>query len=174
MTAFKNTIAGKILKGVSKVIKPVAVVAGSVLGLGALSGVIKGTGAAAGALGVAVGAGKVLSKVGTSAVNLVTGTTKEEREQVKDVKAEAKAAQDKLDQVERLVKAGATRAKAMQLAGVTAAELGSADADIKDQASAQNLTAQETALKTASGCCVLALMLLTSIMFIFIFFSMII
>lgn len=151
MTAFKKTILGKILSGVSKVIKPVAIVAGSVLGIGAISGVIKGAGAIGGIAGTLKGAGKVLGKVGTSAVNLVSGTTKDEREQVKEVKTEAKAAQDQLDQVQRLIDAGATRARAEQMVGITAAELGSANATQKDEETTKKLDAEDKKTTTA-GC----------------------
>lgn len=137
-----KTIVGKILKG-AVIAGGTALAVGS--GVGAIAGVVGGSGllaGAAGGAGVAVktlsalgqGAGKLvsgvakgtvntLSKVGTAAVNLVTGTTKVERQQVQEVKKEAKAAQDQLDQVQRLINAGATEADARRMAGLTADEL---------------------------------------------------
>jgi hypothetical protein len=132
MTAFKNTILGKILKGAAKVVKPIAAIAGAVLGIGAISGVVKGIGAAAGVATELKGIGKVVSTVSQSAVNLVTGTTADERAQVKEVTTAAKAEQDKLDQVQRLIDAGATRAQAEKMVGVTATELGAANSAAKD------------------------------------------
>lgn len=122
VTAFKNTIVGKILKGA-------AIAGGSILGLGAVVGVAKGVGVATGAVGALSATKNVLDKVGQSAVNLVTGTTKEERSQVAEVKAEAKAASDKLEQVDRLVKAGATLEKARAIVGVSNTELTTYDGE---------------------------------------------
>jgi len=137
-----KTIAGKILKG--------AVIAGGTAlalgsGVGAIAGAVGGTGLLAGAAagtgtvvktlsavgqgagklvgGVAKGTVNTLSKVGTAAVNLVTGTTQAERKQVREVKNEAKAAQDQLDQVQRLINAGADEAKARSMVGLTSTEL---------------------------------------------------
>lgn len=116
MTAFGKTIVGKILKGA-------AIAGGSILGLGAVTGVVKGVGVAAG-IGKALTTSKtVIDKVGASAVNLITGTSKEEREQVREIKAEAKDAADKLEQMNRLIKAGASTAQARAMAGVAEPEL---------------------------------------------------
>jgi len=188
MTIFKKTILGKILCGAGKVIG-VAAGAAAVIGTGgaALGAIAAGggvlskilTGAKAvlkvpltGIAKVGGAIGKTVGAVAKSAVNLVTGTTKDERDQVQEVKAEAKAAQDKLDQVERLVKAGATRAKAMEMAGVTAYELGSANAEQKDTEAETRLLAEETPLKTAGvGCLIPLLLFITSfaaMVFIFI------
>ncbi len=173
MTIFKKTILGKILGGVAKVIKPVAVVAGAVLGIGAISGVVKGIGAAAGVATELKGIAKVVSKVTQSAVNLVTGTTKEERTQVAEVKAEAKAAQDKLDQVERLVQAGATRLKAEAMVGITASELGAANSAEKDAETQARLKAEGlgitggytgiTATTAGKGCLVTSLIIISAL-----------
>jgi len=165
MTAFKKTILGKILGGVAKVIKPVAVVAGAVLGIGAISGVIKGAGAIGGTIKAATGIKAVVSKVAQSAVNLVTGTTKDEREQVKGIKEEAKDAQDKLDQVQRLINAGATRARAEQMVGITPSELGSANGLQKDAEQAEKLKQEVAAgLTTAGpGCLIITGWLLTGL-----------
>lgn len=152
MTAFKNTIAGRILRGVAKVALPVVGIGAAVLTGGAASGIIAG-GSAIG--GIRKTAGK-LKKLGQGAVNLVTGTTKNERDQVNAVKAEAKKAQDKLDQVERLVAAGASRNQANQMAGITAAELGSADAGEKDaeaQAKFKDEAIAAGASYAAAGAC---------------------
>lgn len=115
-----KTIAGKILKG--------AVVAGgSVLGLatgiGAISGIAKGVGAVKGASTGIGGLVKTVDKIGQSAVNLVTGTTKEERQIISEVKAEAKDAQHQLDMVDKLVRAGATVEAARAKLGITSTEL---------------------------------------------------
>jgi hypothetical protein len=131
MTAFKNTIAGKILKGV-------AIAGGSVLALGAIVG---SGGAAAGPIATIAGGalsigkkviqtvGKVakpviatVDKVAVAGVNLVTGTTKAERKQVQAVKQEVKAAENKIQQVNRLTKAGAGLAEALATVGVSMAE----------------------------------------------------
>lgn len=152
--AFKNTIAGKILKGLSKVVKPALAIGGAVLGVGAISGVVKGVGAGTGIAQTLKGGKSLVSKVGQSAVNLVTGTTKEERDQVKEITKEAKAAQDKLDQVQRLIDAGATRARAESMVGITAAELGSANSDIKDAETKKKLETQQS-IQAGGGCAVL-------------------
>jgi hypothetical protein len=147
MTAFKNTIVGRILRGVGKVALVGGAVAGAVVTGGALAGTIPKVVSGVGLLGKLKGAGQKvttgISKVAKSAVNLVTGTTKAEREQVGMIKAESKAAQDKLDQIERLVNAGATLARARELVGVTAAELGSADAEEKDRDAAWQAQSKE-------------------------------
>jgi hypothetical protein len=115
-----KTIFGKILKG--------AVIAGgSVLGLatgmGAVGGVIKGVGAAKGAAKGIGGLTKVFDKIGQGAVNLVTGTTKDERNIIKGVKDEAKAAQHQIDLVSKLVRAGASPADARAKLGIAEASL---------------------------------------------------
>ena len=121
---FGDTVVGKILKGA-------AIAGGSVLGLGAVIGGVTGAASGTGVLSGAVGGvakivktvGGGLDKVGTAAVNLLTGTTEEERRQVKEVKAEAKAAQEQLEQVDRLVKAGASPEAARNMAGIPDAQL---------------------------------------------------
>lgn len=159
MTAFKNTIVGRILKGVSKVALPVLGIGAAVLTGGAAAGIISGAGALKGLTKAATG----VKKLATSAVNLVTGTSQAERDQVKDVKAEAKAAQDKLDQVERLINAGATRAKAEQMVGVTSVEMGSTDALVKDQEKETKAAQDGTApVKQMGGCMVTSIILFGS------------
>jgi len=124
VTTFGKTIAGKILKGT-------LIAGGSILGLGGIiggiGGAVAGTGVAAGAVTgvkkVASTVGKSVSKVSQAAVNLVTGTTKAERDQVRVVKGEAKEAKEQLEQVERLIKAGATPEAARSMAGIPEAEL---------------------------------------------------
>lgn len=162
MTAFKNTILGKILKGVAKV-APVAIGAASFLipavGPAVGTSLIAKTAAKLvstikGSVGgqIVGGIAKTVGSVAKSAVNLVTGTTADERAQVKEVKAEANAAQDQLDQVQRLINAGATRAQAEQMAGVTAKELGSADSAQKDLETQEKLaTAAATAATVTAG-----------------------
>lgn len=115
-----KTVAGKILKG--------AVIAGgSVLGLatgiGGVGGVIKGVGALKGASQGIGGLTKVFDKVGESAVNLVTGTTKQTRAIIQEVKDNTKAELQKMALVDKLVKAGATIQEAKAKAGIANAEL---------------------------------------------------
>ena len=112
VTKFGKTIVGKILKGA-------AITAGAVVGIGTVGRIVSGAGVGS----AAAAAVRPLDKIATGAVNLVTGTTKVERQQVKEVKAEAKAAADKLEQVDRLVKAGATPAQARAMVGIDEAEL---------------------------------------------------
>jgi len=174
MTKFKNTIAGKILKGIG-------------IGAAAVGGIalIGATGGAAapgvGLLGkIALGAGKVVkgvvkgaSVVGKTAVSLVTGTTKTEREQIGVIKGEAKAAQDQLDQVERLVKAGASYARAYKEMGITPADLGAADAEVKEIVYAEKIEAEDTGTTktpvtsplplTEGGCLVTTMFLLSGL-----------
>jgi len=111
---------GKILKGA-------VIGGGSLLGLATGIGGIKGIAGGVGALkGASKGIGglvKVVDKVKDGAVNLVTGTTKDERAQVKQVKATTQAAIDKLDQVQRLIDAGATAADARAMVGLSPTEL---------------------------------------------------
>lgn len=112
MTKFGKTIVGKILKGA-------AITGGAVLGIGAVGKVAAGVSGVA----AAAAAARPLDKIAQSAIGLVTGTTKDERAQVKEVKAQAKAAADKLEQMDRLIKAGASPAQARAMAGVDEVEL---------------------------------------------------
>jgi len=113
---FGQTVFGKILKGA-------AIAGGSILGLGAITGIVRGAGAVAGAISGAARVKTTIDRVGTSAVNLVTGTTKVEREQVREVKAETRAAQNQLEQVDRLIKAGLSESAARLKVGLTEALL---------------------------------------------------
>lgn len=159
MTAFKNTIVGRILRGVSKVALPVAGVGAAIVTGGAAVGILSG----AGAIGGAVKAAGAIKKVGQAAVNLVTGTTKAEREQVNQVKAVAKAEQDKLDQVERLISAGATRAEAEKMVGITPSELGSADAAEKESDTALKEKLEEKKpIQAGQGCLTTSILLLAA------------
>lgn len=114
-----KTIFGKIIKGGASVIAPVAA---AVTGIGAITGVAKGVGALAGIGGVLAGGKKVIDTVGVKAVNLVTGTTKEERAQINEQKALTKAEKDKYEQIDRLIKAGATKEQAYAKVGVSISE----------------------------------------------------
>lgn len=120
MTKFGKTIFGKILKGA-------AIAGGSILGLsagvGLVGGIAKGTGALSG-ISKGVGSIKTITdKVGDGAMRVITGTTKTERAQVKTVKDEARAALDKVEQMQRLIRAGADPDEARAMAGVPAAQL---------------------------------------------------
>lgn len=130
--AKKKGIIGKILKGA-------LIAGGSILGLGAVTGVVKGisqgTGVLAGLKGGVGGIRNVADKLKEGAARVVTGTTKEEREQVLAVKAEAKKAADQLAQVNRLVNAGATPEEARAMVGITETELTSLDGEKINSAS---------------------------------------
>jgi len=130
--AKKKGIFGKILKGA-------LVVGGSILGLGAAVGAVKGisagTGVLAGLKGGVGGIRNTADKLKEGAARVLTGTTKEERAQVLAVKAEAKAAADKLAQINRLVNAGATPEEAKAMVGVSDAELTSLDGEKVNAAS---------------------------------------
>lgn len=117
------TIFKKIVKAVGKIAKVVLPVVGVATGIGAIAGISKGVGAIAGIGGVLAGGKKVIDKVGVGAVNLVTGTTQAERVQVREQKALTKAVSDKVDQVKRLIKAGATESEARAKVGLTQTEL---------------------------------------------------
>lgn len=159
MTAFKNTIAGRILRGVAKVALPVVGVGAAVLTGGAAAGILAGGGALA---GIKKTAGK-LKTIGQKAVNLVTGTTKNERDQVASVKAESKKAQDQLDQVERLINAGSSRSQAMEMVGITASELGSSNALEIDTDAEAKLKSEGFKPKQAGGCLVTAIALVSGL-----------
>jgi hypothetical protein len=122
----KKGIFGKIIKGA-------LIAGGSILGLGAGIGAIKGirsgTGVLAGLKGGVGGLKNTADKLKEGAARVMTGTTKEERAQVLAVKAEAKAASDKLAQVNRLVNAGATPEEARAMVGVMSDELTSIDGE---------------------------------------------
>ena len=122
-----KTVAGKILKG-----SAIGIGGGALLatGVGAVVGAVGGTGLLAGAaagVGTAVkvvkGAGTVtktvMSKVSASAVKLVTGQTKEEREILKEAKQDARLAQSKANLVAKLVKTGLSEAQARSKAGLS-------------------------------------------------------
>lgn len=134
-----KTIVGKILKGAT-------VAGGSVLGLVAGTGIVgKVAGAASGVIknitsgkpkeekgttvlskaGTTITSGirKVVDKVKDSAVNLVSGITKEQREMVKSQKEETRKYQEQLKAVEKLVNAGATPAEARARVGISPEEL---------------------------------------------------
>lgn len=130
--AKKKGILGKILKGA-------LIAGGSILGLGAITGVVKGvtsgTGVLAGLKGGVGGLRNTADKLKEGAARVLSGTTKEERAQVLAVKAEAKAASDKLAQVNRLVNAGATPEEARAMVGVSETELTSLDGEKINSAS---------------------------------------
>lgn len=126
-----KTIVGKILKGVVSVGLPVAA---AVTGVGAVAGAISGTGVIAGAVSAAskvsgvvkggvTATGRVIDKVSTAAGNLVTGVTKEQREMIKEQKAETAADLQKIKTVEKLINAGATVEEAASKAGVALSSL---------------------------------------------------
>jgi len=115
-----KTIAGKILKGA-------VIGGGSILGLatgiGGVGGVIKGVGALKGASQGIGGLTRVFDKVGTAAVNLVTGTNKDERKLIAEVKDKTREAINKMSLVDKLVKAGASVSEAKSKVGISDVEL---------------------------------------------------
>jgi hypothetical protein len=117
--AFKNTILGKILGGVGKVLLPV--VAG-ITGIAAISGMAKGVGAVAGIVNTAKKIGGGLSAVASKAVDLVTGDTAAEREAIKAQTALTEAGAEKIDFANKLITAGATKEAAYKQAGIVAEE----------------------------------------------------
>jgi hypothetical protein len=134
MKIFKNwkpkTVLGKVLKGATI---GLGVAATAATGIGAVAGVIGGGGLLAGAVagggtvvkaikGVAKGVKVVTSKVAGSAINLVTGTSKEQRDIVQSVKKEAKEAQSQQKLVQKLMNLGKSRSEAESLAGVQKGE----------------------------------------------------
>lgn len=162
----------KIGKALGKVAKVVLPVVGVATGIGAIAGIAKGVGAIAGIGGVLKGGKKVIDKVGVSAVNLVTGSTQEERIQVRDQKAITKSLSDKIDQVKRLIKAGASIASARATVGLTESEL-STPADILlpysitvDESETGGVVEKATGTKLTTagqGCLVTTLIILSSL-----------
>lgn len=115
MTVFKKTILGKILGGAAKIVLPVV---GAVTGIGAISGLVKGVGAVAGVAGAFKGVGKSIDKVATAAVNLVSGTTKDQRQLIQDQKEDTREDTQKLTTIDKLIRAGDTVADAAAKVGV--------------------------------------------------------
>lgn len=154
-----KTIAGKILKGV-------VIGGGSILGLatgiGGVGGVLKGVGAAKGAAKGIGGLTQVIDKVGTSAVNLITGTTKEERKLVADVKDQTRETIKKMDLVDKLVRAGDTVTSAKAKAGIQDAQLTEYDGKPVQSASFGEILQNPTVL--AIGGAILAFLLLPKIL----------
>lgn len=144
-----KTIFGKIIKGA-------AVGVGSVLslatGVGAIKGIASGAGIASGIIGAVKSVPKTVDKVAQSAINLVTGTTKDEREIIKQERQETREANRKLNVVEKLVKAGATVSEARAKLGITSEELENYDgAPVKSAGLSELLTTYKTPLMIAAG-----------------------
>lgn len=162
----------KIGKALGKVAKVVLPVIGVVTGIGAIGGIVKGVGAIAGIGGILKGGKKVIDKVGVSAVNLVTGTTQEERIQVRNQKSITKSITDKIDQVKRLIHAGATEASARATVGLTESDLNT-PADILlphsvtlDESDTGGVVEKATGTKLTTagqGCLVTTLIILSSL-----------
>ena len=80
---------------------------------------------------------------------------------------------DLLDQVDRLIKAGATVAQANQMVGISASELGSAESTLKDLAAEEKLKTEAFAGKTftsaGTGCASMAFLILSTGIFLFTF-----
>lgn len=115
-----KTIFGKIVKGA-------VIGGGTILGLatgaGAIGGIVKGTGALA---GIAKGVGSIKPIANTlknSAMKLITGKTKEERQMINEQRELTRDEQHKLDLMEDLVNAGATPEEARAKLGIPESEL---------------------------------------------------
>jgi hypothetical protein len=115
MTAFKKTILGKVLGTAAKVFIPVAA---AVTGVGMIKGITSSVGAVMGVKNSFGGAAKGLSVIGQKAADLVTGTTKEQRDMIREEKAEAKEAKEQIEFAGKLMKAGASEEEAYQKAGI--------------------------------------------------------
>ena len=116
-----KTIAGKILKGALIGVGAAATAVGAAV-------IIGGSGGAA-APAVVTGGGKLLSKifkgakkvvdvVGTKAKDLITGVTAEQRGIIHQQKDEQRADVQKLNAIDKLIKAGATVEEAASKIGV--------------------------------------------------------
>jgi len=115
MTAFGKTILGKILGTAAKIVLPIGA---GITGIGAIGGIAKGVGVLGG-IGTAfnkVGSG--VSVVATKAIDLVTGSTADERKAIKTQSDETAAAAEKLRFADKLMKAGASQAEAYATAGI--------------------------------------------------------
>ncbi|MEA2065634.1 MAG: hypothetical protein U9O65_00805 [Thermotogota bacterium] len=109
-----KTVAGKILKGVVTVGVPAAA---AVTGVGAAAGAVTGAGLLGGVITAASkvknvvksgisGATGIVDKVATGAGNLVSGITKEQRQILKNARADIRADTQKVRLVEKLVNEG--------------------------------------------------------------------
>lgn len=140
-----KTIAGKIIKGA-------VIGGGSILGLaagvGTVGGIVKGVGAVAGGKTGLVAVKNVIDKVAATATNLVTGTTKAERDIIKTFKARTKEEKDKIELFNKLVKAGATEAEARSAAGIKTEEL---QAEDRKGAAVTSVMQNKTLLYAAAG-----------------------
>jgi type IV secretory pathway TrbL component len=127
-------------KGIfKKILKGAAIVGGSIIGVSAIGGAVRGikagTGVLAGLKGGVGGLRNTADKLKEGAARVVTGTTKEERAQVLAVKNEARAAADKLQQVNRLIRAGSTPEEARAMVGISETELTEVDGEKINSAS---------------------------------------
>jgi hypothetical protein len=158
----------KLAKGLGKVAKVVLPVVGVITGIGAIGGIAKGVGALRGIGGILAGGKKVIDKVGVSAVNLVTGTTQIEREQVKEQKSITKSITDKIEQVQRLIKAGASEASARATVGVSDYDMPSIATILPDSIqvdeydSGKVVATTKKVIEAGTGCALITAMLATS------------
>lgn len=132
MAIFPNwkpkTVAGKLIKGA---VLGGGSILGLVTGLGAIGGVVKGVGVGAGIKAAAGTTKTVIDKVGASAVNLITGTTAEQRQILSEYKQELKTEAQKLEFANKLVELGMSQEEARAKAGISAAETVKGESDIK-------------------------------------------
>lgn len=115
-----KTIAGKILKGA-------VIGGGSILGLvsgiGAVSGITKGTGVLAGIGKSMGGLRNTVDKVAKRGVDLITGSSQAQRQMINAQRQQTREDQDKLDLVDKLVRAGSSPEAARAKAGLDPVQL---------------------------------------------------
>lgn len=168
MTTFFKTIAGRILKGVGIGVASAA----AAVGVGAI---IAGTGGAA-APAVVTASGGLLSKVFkgakktvnavvTKTADLISGVSAEQREIIKEQKDEQRADVQKLNAIDKMIKAGATVEEAASKIGVPLSELKGlfgipSDADVQ-AAAITTAVKEENIMPTGQGCMLWVLILLS-------------
>jgi hypothetical protein len=143
-------------KGIfKKILKGALAIGGAALGIGAIGGVVKGIKAGTGVLaslkGGVGGLRNTADKIKEGAARVLTGTTKQEREQVLAVKKEARDAKDKLEQVDRLIRAGATPEEARATVGLAEEELTSYEGEKVNQAGMFDFLKNKSTLYIALG-----------------------
>lgn len=145
-----KTIFGKILKGA-------AIAGGSVLGLatglgivGAGAKVVKGTAALTKAKGV-FGLRARVNAVGESARNLISGTTKQQRQLINAQKEETRENQQKLNAVEKLVRAGATPEEARAAVGIPEVQLTEFEGEPIQKAGISDIFKNKSVIYIAAG-----------------------
>ena len=164
-----KTIFGKILKGAVIGVGAAA----AVVGAGAI---IAGTGGGAAPAVVGAGGGllskifkgakKTVDVVATKAADLVSGVTAEQRGIIHSQKDEQRADVQKLNAIDKLIKAGATVAEAASKIGVPLSELKGGfgiPSDAQVEATAIMTDYREGNIQAGKGCMVTALLILSGL-----------